>query len=537
MQVRKTNFLACFVKWKPVQQSFRAIHLSLALANHYKLLGVTPGATKDEIKAAYKKMASLHHPDKHKGDKAKEEYFKKISNAYTVLSDEKERRQYDMENQLGAFKRPSYTQYEEYDVENMFDSSNWYNFGGSSSGVPFDDTDSDEDMFRNEFTGFSWKKKRKKRPHPKFDTTKLHIKHKLEITLEDLYAGSTKEIQFTRNVLCTKCKGYGTTNTVKTKCQQCQGSGVVVTHIAGMQQHSGCEVCDGTGELISRKDNCQECRGHGVISTKTKATVVTPFGAEKGDAIVLSGLGNEFFDKHRSGIGEKHVGDSIVELEEIKHPSFIRSGYDLMYTRTLSLAEALGGYSFDLKLADGSTVNVASQPQGKIVVPDTVYMLKGKGMPKNKYKQTFGNLFVTFKIDYPARPFLPKDFILDLQSILDRKKRARYEPGDFRNGSKSGADSENETIDEGSATSDGSESDPNERDNGDNKREQLESVFLLEVPFFTKVPEFEKAKKDEKTSADSTDNKKGQASRSNFENKEKERKHQHESRRRRFRGW
>jgi hypothetical protein len=89
------------------------------------------------------------------------------------------------------------------------------------------------------------------------------------------------------------------------------------------------------------------------------------------------------------------------------------------------------GYNFELKLVDGSEVNIKSQPHGKIVVPgigtsqllsffvpvsiyiaDSVFMLKGKGMPKNKYKQTFGNLFVSFKIEYPSRPFLPKDFIL-----------------------------------------------------------------------------------------------------------------------------
>jgi len=436
-------------------------------------LGVQPNATKDEIKSAYKNMANLHHPDKHKGDKQKEELFKKISNAYSVVGNEKERRLYDQENffqfqqnedrnsaRSGSSKSSNWG----FD-EDIFQGSrdNWGRF--TAYDVP-----GDVDDFVFEDFDFRFQRRKKKKKKIPFDLTKLHIHLDVDITLEQLFYGTSKEVQYSRNALCHKCNGYGTKTVVKNQCHQCRGLGMIsVNTIIGLQ-HVSCEMCNGSGELVTRKDKCTECFGGKTIRTSCKVPVVIPLGSEYNDLVVVKGQGHEYMEFTQGE--EQHQGDVFVHLKETTHPIFERNGSDLLMKKCLSLVEALGGFNFELKGIDGKITRIHSQPNGKMVRPGTVYMVKGKGMPRNKYKQTYGNLFILLNVEFPNKQFLSNDAIQVLKNVFEKTKSRR------------------EGIDQHSTLEQNSNLSTDNKTNNTNNNNNNEKIYLTEVPFFSKLPKF-----------------------------------------------
>lgn len=499
----------------------RYFNFSLTLLNHYKTLGVCSTATKEEIKKAYIKLANLHHPDKHKGDKDKEELFKKINNAYGVIGKDKERKQYDLELKSQEFikraqggsyeyeeimrkrsqtKKPSEDEDSDDEDSDFFhsESGGWANFGvGGMGGMDFDP----EDIFgamHGFYTGSRRRKKKQpiKKKAPPFDQSKLNIHIDVEVTLEELYNGATKQIQYVKNCLCKTCKGFGTKTNLTKTCGNCGGKGTVVMNKRGYELMS-CNDCGGTGKIILRKDKCGDCNGHKTIRVTETVPLVIPVGTFFNDLIIDKGLGHEHIDFHQ--MDEKQMrGDLHFHLKEFLHPVFERSGIDLLVNKTISLSEALGGFNFKLKLLDGKEMEFRSPKEGKIVQPGTVFFVKGKGLPRNKYKNTSGNLFIKFNVEFPNRTFLSDEAIKVLQNALLEKPTP-----------KQSNQTETETT---------TETEPNEAPSQKSgprikkSRQQIASelkaqakenrriekmieadsniIHLTEIPFFSKLPKF-----------------------------------------------
>ena len=344
--------------------------------DYYKLLGIEKNANVDEIKKVYKKLAIKYHPDKNQGlsvdeKKVCEDKFKKITEAYSVLSDSDKRKQYDM--------------YGKVDGAANFDFSNIFNniFGGGggifgNGGGGDDGIFNMFEMFGNGIFGGSGRGGRRMKGE--------NITCRLPLTLEEIYCGCEKSINYERNVLCDKCKG-------PSKCGTCNGNGRLIEMrplgppgiIAQIQRV--CDKCNGSGKMYT---GCSSCSiGSGIRTITVVKRVVIENGTSN-YTILYNGEGHEIVD------GDN--GDLCIFIEEVKHQYFerdVKNINDLNMRKIISLKEALIGFSFPIKTLDGRTLNINSKRGKNIIVPYTVKKVKGEGMRKN------GSLNITFEIEFP----------------------------------------------------------------------------------------------------------------------------------------
>eukprot|EP00434_Breviolum_minutum_P018538 symbB.v1.2.016351.t1/scaffold1222.1/size194531/25 len=339
----------------------------------YQLLGVDRNADEASIKQAYKKQAMKHHPDRG-GDEAQ---FKDISKAYEVLSDPQKRQIYDAYGEAGLEGAGA-------------------DAGGAQGMNPFD-------LFSHIFGFQAGNQQRRSRP--------VTARYDVQLTLEELYVGTSRRINYERNKICTSCHGQGGKN--PQVCQRCKGVGYVITtqQFGPMiqQSQSVCGSCQGKGMIIQPKDICQVCKGVGTIKEKTPFEITIEPGAEDGHEYHFPGASDE-------ALGHD-PGDLIIRIKEKTHPVFQRVQeclpnkssawfcYDfvhqdsLVMVRKISLAEALCGFNFTTKFLDGQNLVVSSEP-GKVMKPGDMLVINGKGMPKKASKKQ-GNLFVDFPPELP----------------------------------------------------------------------------------------------------------------------------------------
>lgn len=343
----------------------------------YETLGVEKDATEAQIRKAYRKLAIKHHPDKG-GDP---EHFKTITQAYEVLSNSEKKEKYDKYGKEGLERE-----------------------GGGDPG----------DIFSAMFGGGG----RRRGPQKGED----HV-HPLKVSLADLYKGRTVKLAITRNILCSDCEGRGGAEGARIACDECRGRGIKVQLRQvgpGMiqQSQSICPKCRGQKTTMRDEDKCRTCTGDRTVRDRKVLEVYIERGMKEGDKITFSGEADQAPDAL--------PGDVVFVVDEKEHPTYTRKGPDLFIKKTLTLSEALTGFSFPVERLDGTTMNVASAP-GQIIKPDALMAIDNEGMPvRGAGEHTRGVLFVQFDVEFPKPGELDGEQLRQLKSVLPPKPDVVY---------------------------------------------------------------------------------------------------------------
>ncbi len=333
----------------------------MAKKDYYELLGVSRGATEDEIKKAYRKLARKHHPDVNPGDKAAEERFKEISEAYAVLSDPEKRKQYDT---LGhaAFGEGGPT---------------WEGFGGAG-GSPFGAGFDFSDLFGDLFGG---------RPGtgPAGPRKGADLEYEMEIAFREAVFGAEKEIAYRRSAPCDTCGGTGTrAGSGGGRCPQCGGTGTVRTSRGPLAIQQTCSRCRGTGHLPGPP--CAACGGHGATPKSERIRVRIPAGVDDGSRIRVSGKGE-------AGPGGGPAGDLYIRVRVRPDRRFRREGPNLVTTVDVPVIDAILGGTVEVPTLDKPVrmkVPAGTQDGRR-------FRLRGKGVPGK------GDLYAEVRIKIPKK--------------------------------------------------------------------------------------------------------------------------------------
>eukprot|EP01127_Copromyxa_protea_P013553 TRINITY_DN3669_c0_g1_i1.p1 TRINITY_DN3669_c0_g1~~TRINITY_DN3669_c0_g1_i1.p1 ORF type:complete len:445 (+),score=103.35 TRINITY_DN3669_c0_g1_i1:869-2203(+) len=381
---------------KPHKVQQRQFHASLPmLSDYYARLGVERGASADEIKKAYRKLAMKYHPDRNKGDKAAEEKFKEISQAYSVLSDEKQKQTYDQfgeEGLNGAGFDPMHGMSPEDFFSQMFGGGG--GFGGG-------------------FNPFGGQQQRKPTRTP-------DIEHTINLTLEELFKGTEKTLEFARRVICSECSGVGAKSKDSvTKCTTCKGCGqeTVLRQMGpGMVARSQvtCRSCSGKGETIRAGDACKKCNGNKTVKVPERLKIVVPAGAKDGMTLQFKGQAHQ-----EPGLT---TGDVVIGVSAKQHPTFKVHDADLVATQKISLADALFGFELSMKLVDGKVAKIKPAATGNIVADESVYVVKGEGMPLSPGSARRGDLYIKFNVITPKIQFLKQGDVKSLEKLGEPRK-------------------------------------------------------------------------------------------------------------------
>jgi molecular chaperone DnaJ len=348
--------------------------------DYYEILGVKRGASTDEIKRAYRKLARKCHPDLNPGDKACEERFKELSEAYAVLSDPKKREEYD------SFGRSPF-EGRGFD----FGSQNFEDVFGFGFGDIF------SDMFG---TGM-----REARVRP---ARGADLVSSVDITLEEAFNGARKRLTVMREAQCGSCGGTGVASS--TPCTRCKGSGRLQTSKGFFRVASRCPECGGTGTRVTRA--CKSCDGRGKAYRSETVDVKIPPGVEDGSVMRLKGMGN-------AGAGGGPNGDLRLKVNVLRHPVFERKGLDVFLKLPVTFGEASMGAKVEVPTIDGKAVmTLPSGTQG-----GQRFKLSGKGFPKQGGGPR-GNMYVDTVIAVP-RDISPavKDAVKTIESAYTENPR------------------------------------------------------------------------------------------------------------------
>ncbi|KAJ2922882.1 hypothetical protein H1R20_g14248, partial [Candolleomyces eurysporus] len=355
----------------------------------YELLGVSPDASQDDIKKAYKKKAKEHHPDKNINDPDAGQKFQEMAAAYEILNDPDAREIYDRYGMDGLTKGPG--------------------MGGQDPNDIFAQFFAHPGMFGFDFGPG--------RPRKGEDTMIPY-----EATLEDIYNGKTVKMNMEKEAICSTCKGSGARGNAKPKqCSTCDGKGWTnVTQSDGSHNRmyvsrAQCRDCKGAGERLKEKEKCKKCKGAKVVKEKTRQEIRIEKGVPDRHRIVLTGAGDE-----HPGVPP---GDVTFVVKAQKHESFERMENDLITHVTITLSEALLGFSrILLKHLDGRGIKVSSPP-GKAIKPQETIVLKGEGMPIYKRPDQKGDLYVILDLEMPDDQWLKSVDLKALESLLPPKKK------------------------------------------------------------------------------------------------------------------
>jgi molecular chaperone DnaJ len=352
--------------------------------DYYETLGINKGASKDEIKKAFYKMAHKYHPDKKGGNEAK---FKQVNEAYQVLSDDAKRSKYD---QFGA------------NFANMgsssaggYGGSRQGGFGGfegwdfsdfSAQGAPFGgDFGNLNDIFSDFFTGGMGGNRQEVRRGRDIST-------EVQISFSDSIFGTNRKILITKTSSCLTCKGSGAKPGSKIEtCKHCNGQGKIReskrTIFGNIASTKICEVCLGTGEVP--KEICETCKGKGVLRREEEISIVIPAGIRDGEMIRMTGMGE--------AVSKGTIGDLYIKINVASHPVFKREGNDLRMDLNLKLSDALLGTKYLIQTLDGEIE--VTIPEGVSI--NEILRVRGKGVPIGKNKR--GDLLIKLNIKLPSK--------------------------------------------------------------------------------------------------------------------------------------
>jgi molecular chaperone DnaJ len=345
--------------------------------DYYEILGVSPNATQEEIKKAYRRLALKYHPDRNPSKEA-EEKFKEISEAYAVLSDPEKRRQYDLFGHAGIEGNYSYE-----DLFRNVDFSEVFKDLGFDFGFGFDD------LFGSLF-GFGRRRTERKTPQKGRD-----LYSRLVIELKDAYYGSTKKLKVGRQVICSVCQGRGTKEPdgIET-CKNCGGTGQV-QHVSGnaftrFVRITTCPACGGAGSKIVKP--CPSCKGEGRIYEQKEIAVHIPAGIEDGSVLRIEGEGEAGFNGGPSG-------DLYVEVKIKPEKGIERRGADIYISKWISYPKAVLGGKEKIKLFDEEIEFEVPE----LAPSDSTIRIDGKGFPIETGGKRRGDLYIILKIDTPQK--------------------------------------------------------------------------------------------------------------------------------------
>lgn len=337
--------------------------------NYYETLGVDKKATQDDIKKAFRKLAQKHHPDKG-GDEAK---FKEITEAYSVLSDERRRREYDSYGQTfaGGGGQGGFG----------FDPSQ---FQGGFGGVEFDLNDLFEgfgDIFGG---GMGRGRTRMRRGRD--------ISVDIEVTFKESILGGKRSVLISKVDKCEVCQGSGAKpNTEMETCKTCNGAGRIhetrQTVMGTIQTQSVCPTCEGSGKVP--KEKCENCHGHGVLKREAEINIDIPRGIDGGEMIRMPGLGEAV----KGGVS----GDLYVKVHVKPHPAFRKEGPNLVMDMPIKFTDALLGTTVTITTIDDKQLEVKIPAMTKT---EETLRLRGKGV---RYDDGAGDLLIKVSAILPKK--------------------------------------------------------------------------------------------------------------------------------------
>ena len=337
----------------------------MAKRDYYEVLGVERTITAEEIKKCYRKLAIKYHPDKNPGDKAAEEKFKELGEAYEVLNDPEKRALYDQYGHAAFDRRSGYSRaggfHDPFEVFREV-------FGGGN-------------IFEDLFGGG--------RSDPSQANRGEDLRYDMEITFEEAAHGCEKEITVTKPERCEECQGSGAEAGSKIKtCPMCGGRGQVVSSRGIFSIAQTCPQCHGAGRVIEKP--CKSCRGVGRKDKTSKIKLRIPAGVDSGSRLRSAGNGE-------AGLRGAASGDLYVVVHVKPHEIFQRDGDDLLCEVPISFVDAALGADVNVPTLQGQTpVKVPAGTQ-----PGAMFRLKGKGI-KNIQGYGHGDLHVRINVEVPT---------------------------------------------------------------------------------------------------------------------------------------
>lgn len=323
----------------------------------YDVLGLQHGASEDEIKKAYRKLAVQYHPDKQQGKsdaekKEAEEKFKEINEAYSILSDPKKKQEYDQFGSVGGNMGGmggGFSDMADF-IRNMH-ASGGFGFGGGFN--PFDSGFGQQTVVNGD-----------------------DVRIKIECTIEDIYNSTTKTVKYGRKIQCPDCRGTGSKNGNKSTCPHCHGTGVIskTTRNGWMTQtiQSVCPHCHGTGKLVS--DPCHKCNGTGLVDDKETVTIPIPIEVRDGIVVCMDGMGN----MAPNNMG--NPGNLYIKFNVVSHPTFTfaENKVDLVCNVDVNILDCITGCTKKITNINGKeiTINIPMGAKDKQSI-----VVRGNGMP------------------------------------------------------------------------------------------------------------------------------------------------------------
>lgn len=336
------------------------------MAKYYDLLGLNKenNPTQKEIKTAYHKLAMKHHPDKNPNDQKNADLFKDISNAYSILSDENKKNNYD---KLGD------NNYEEggmnnFDAEDIF--SAFFNDGGFNG------------FGRDDHFGFNFNSHMNKRNNKCENIEKI-----IKVSLEDVYNGINNKMKISVKKHCLNCRST---------CDKCGGTGIYkqMKNMGFLTQiHQGpCSKCSAKGEILKLNKNCNDCKGDGVYNKENMANLVVSAGFPDNYKTIFKGFGEQPQKKNDV------AGDLVIIIKIIEENKFKRKDNNLYYNTSISLIDSIVGKIIDIPYFNDEKIKINTLDLG-IILNNKDYLIENKGLPIYSNSSKKGNMFINFNVE------------------------------------------------------------------------------------------------------------------------------------------
>ncbi|MDR0858765.1 MAG: molecular chaperone DnaJ [Oscillospiraceae bacterium] len=345
--------------------------------DYYEVLGLEKGASDDEVKRAYRKLAKANHPDVNPNDKKAEARFKEIGEAYEVLSDKTKRERYDAYGHAG--------------VDPSYGGGSGGSYGGGGFNVDFGDLGD----ILNDF----WGGGTSRRTSPNAPREGETLQTQASVTFEEAAFGVAKDVPVTRVEDCETCHGSGcAAGTTAETCPNCKGSGTVTSRrqtLFGVSlSTSACPSCSGTGKIIHTP--CNTCKGKGRVRKNRTLRVDIPAGIDHGQTFAVRGQGGK-------GYNGGPAGDVLITVRVAQHTQFKRSGTTLHYPLPISFTQAALGAEVEVPIL---TPPGESGSKAKLTIPEgtqtgSIFRLAGKGVPRINAGSR-GDMLITVTVRTPT---------------------------------------------------------------------------------------------------------------------------------------
>ncbi len=345
---------------------------TMAKRDYYEVLGIDRGATDQDLKSAFRKLAKKFHPDTNPGDVDAEKNFKEVNEAYEALKDPQKRAAYD---QFGHA---------------AFEGMGGRGPGGGQGGFGPDFASSMSDIFDDLFGEFMGGRRGGGGRHSGRERG-ADLRYNMNITLEEAFNGKTAQIRVPTSVSCETCDGSGAkSGTNPTTCPTCSGAGKIRASQGFFTIERPCPTCHGRGETI--KNPCADCGGAGRVTKERTLSVNIPPGVEDGTRIRLAGEGE-------AGMRGGPAGDLYIFLSIEPHSIFQRDGADIFCRVPISMTTAALGGQIEVPTVEGAI--------SRVKIPEATqsgkqFRLKGKGMPVLRSKLT-GDMYIQVEAETPTK--------------------------------------------------------------------------------------------------------------------------------------